>query len=56
MLKSVIGGKKAQNIGIVALRLQFSGHKQEDGRCHALAFGSCIILCIPLSLHIVLSG
>lgn len=52
MLKSVTGGRKAQNIGMVALRLHFSGHKQDDRRCHALAFGSCMILCIPLSLHI----
>lgn len=56
MLKSVTGGKKAQNIGMIALRSHFSGHKQEDGRCHALSFGSYMILCIPLSLHISVSG
>lgn len=56
MLKSGTGGKEAQNIGRLALRLHFSGHQQEDGRCHALAFGSCILLCMPLSLHISVSG
>lgn len=52
MLKSVTGGKNAQNIGRAALQLHFPGHRQEDGCCHAPAFGSGAILCIPLSLHI----